>query len=104
MITIHDYLTLMQALVTSEKNGTILPTLTVPDQFSRATMERLRRKEVTDASRNEIISAIAIPLYQQTMYPKPEEYTTICKKLVEKYPVLKDSCGNGYVSHSSKLL
>lgn len=61
-------------------------------------MERIKNEEVTDASRNEIISAIAVPMYQQTMYPKSEEYTTICKKLIDKYPVLKDSCGNGYVS------
>lgn len=61
-------------------------------------MERLKKKEVTDALRNEIISAIAVPMYQQTMYPRSDEYTIVCKKLVEKYPVLKDSCGNGYVS------
>lgn len=66
-------------------------------------MERLEKKEVTDATRNEIITAIAVPLYQQTMYPTPEEYTTISKNLIEKYPVLKDSCGNGYVSNCHTL-
>lgn len=61
-------------------------------------MERLKNNEITDSARNEIIGAVAIPLYQVTPYPTSDEYTSICKSLIEKYPVLKDSCGNGYVS------
>ena len=61
-------------------------------------MERLEKKEITDATRNEIISSIALPIYQQTTHPTSEEYTRVCKMLIEKYPILKDSCGNGYVS------
>ena len=33
-----------------------------------------------------------------TRCPSKEEYTAVSKQLVQKYPVLKDSTGNGYVS------
>ena len=87
----------IQVSLTPKRSVGGLP-ITIPEQFSRATMERLKSNEITDSARNEIISAIAIPLYQLTTYPTSDEYTSICKSLIEKYPVLKDSCGNGYVS------
>ena len=84
----------IQHCSTSDHKGW-LGSFKIPDQFSRATMERLEKKEITDATRNEII---ALPIYQQTTHPTSEEYTRVCKMLIEKYPILKDSCGNGYVS------
>ena len=63
-------------------------------------MERIQNKHITNATRIEIITSIAVPMHQQTTHPTSEEYTSVCKRLVEKYPVLKDSCGNGYVSET----
>ena len=63
-------------------------------------MERIQNKHITNATRIEIITSIAVPVYQQTTHPTSEEHTSVCKRLVEKYPVLKDSCGNGYVSET----
>ena len=60
-------------------------------------MENIKKKQITSATRNEIIAGIAIPMYQQSEYPTSEEYTSVCKLLVETCAVLKDSCGNGYV-------
>ena len=39
-----------------------------------------------------------MPWYQDCAYPSKEDYTAVSKQLVQKYPVLKDSYGNGYVS------
>ena len=72
----------------------------IPDRFSRATMEHLHNRQITNATRIEIITSIAVPMYQLTTHPTSEEYTSVCKRLVEKYPVLKDSCGNGHVSEA----
>ena len=49
--------------------------------------------------RTEIITSIAWEIWRYTQYPSPEDYTIICKLLVQKYPVLKDTIGNGYVSN-----
>ena len=62
----------IQHCSTSDHKGS-LGSFKIPDQFSRATMERLEKKEITDATRNEIISSIALPIYQQTTHPTSEE-------------------------------
>ena len=62
-------------------------------------MERLEKGEVTNSVRCEVVSAICVPMYAQCQYPTSEEYTAVCKQLIQKYPVLKDTYGNGYVSY-----
>ena len=61
-------------------------------------MEALDNGQITKAVCSEIISAIALQLFQSTSHPTPEEYTGVCIKLISMYPVLKDTIGNGYVS------
>ena len=64
-------------------------------------MDHLAKNELADKMRIEIISTIGLQMYQHTTTPTSEEYTSVCKMLVETYPLLKDSCGNGYVSSVS---
>ena len=61
-------------------------------------MERLEKGEITDALRCEVVTSICVPWYQDCAYPSKEDYTAVSKQLVQKYPVLKESYGNGYVS------
>ena len=70
----------------------------IPDLFSRTTMHALATKVITKSARIEIVAAIAFHVYTHTQYPTSQEYTEVCEKLVQKYPVLKDTVGNGYVS------
>ena len=37
---------------------------------------------------------------RHTQYPTPEEYNEVCKILIQKHPILKDTIGNGYVSNT----
>ena len=60
-------------------------------------MERLEKGEITDALRCENVASICVPWYQVCTYPS-KEYTAMSKQLIQKYPVLKDSYGTGYVS------
>lgn len=53
---------------------------------------------ITKTVRSEIITVIALGLWQITTQPTSEEYTSICRLLVQKFPVLKHTHGNGYVS------
>ena len=69
----------------------------VPDRFSRATTELMKQEIIIDKVRREIVHSIALQMYQHTTYPTSEEYTTVCRRLVEKYPFLKDTVGNGIV-------
>lgn len=61
-------------------------------------MKVLSEEMITDKARVEIVSAFALQAYQHTTYPTSDEYTTMCRKLIERYPFLKDKVGNGIVS------
>jgi len=50
-------------------------------------------------ARHEIIQVLKTYISARTHYPSSEQYTTVCRKLVEKYPTLRDPVGNkAYVS------
>ena len=51
----------------------------------------------TRKARDEIVNALSTLIMVHTIRPSSEDYTIICKKLVEKHPTLKDSLGSGYV-------
>ena len=70
----------------------------ISDRFSRATVEPLDKGEITDGLRCEVVNAVCVPWYQMCDYPSKEEYTAVSKQLIQKYSVLKDITGNGYVS------
>ena len=80
-----------------EQDSEWLSTFTLP-RFSRKTSDSIRNAQVTTGIRSDIVSAIAWAMWEHTEYPKSEDYTKVCKVLVQKYPILKDTIGNGYVS------
>ena len=51
------------------------------------------RLEITDRVRDEIVSSLAASILKYTMKPSPQQYTFVCTKLVETYPILKDIYG-----------
>ena len=61
-------------------------------------MENIQRGIITKGTRTEIIQTTAQMMWMNTKFPTSNEYTEVCRMLVTKYPVLKDSVGNGYVS------
>lgn len=52
----------------------------------------------TQRARDEIVNSISTLILVHTMYPNSDDYTVICRRLVEKHPKLRDSVGSGYVS------
>jgi len=88
----------LQPVGVSEKSS-----FKIPDRFSRATMEHLDNGEITDGVRCEIVNAICIPWYPVCPYPSKEEFTAVSVQLVQKYPILRDSTGNGYGSWKQQI-
>ncbi len=79
----------------------------LPKQFSLRTMKALEGKDkmaITNAVRCEIVTSIATLVMVHTIYPTPEQYTTISERLVATYPILADSYGCGYVSYEEILV
>ena len=61
----------------------------IPDTFSRRTREGIAKGVVTRGQRIEL----RVP-----EFPSSSEYIDVCQTLIEKYPTIKDTVGNGYVS------
>lgn len=75
----------------------------IPEKFSKKVMDSITEGIITKAIRSEIITIIALGMWQYTTQPTSDEYTSICRALVQKHPVLKDTNGNGYVRNSIAL-
>ena len=53
---------------------------------------------LTKGQRVEIIEVVAYRVLAHTEYPTSHEYNAVCQSLITKYPNIKDTIGNGYVS------
>jgi hypothetical protein len=69
-----------------------------PDTFSRRTREGIAKGVLTRGQRIDITEVIAYRMLAHTEFPTSAEYNGVCQALVEKYPTIKDTVGNGYVS------
>ena len=69
----------------------------MPMKFSKKTVEAMEKGMITRAVRTEVINAVAVQVLKHKTYPTSEEYTEVCRKLIEAYAAL---IGNGYVSPS----
>lgn len=62
------------------------------------TREAIEQGVLTKGQRVEIMNAVAYRALSHTEYPTSAEYNAICQALVAKYPKIRDTIGNGYVS------
>lgn len=67
--------------------------------FSQHVKDAVNSGVVTGRARREIIQVLRTYMTAHTIYPTSEQYTTVCKKLIAKYPNLRDTKGKTkYVS------
>ena len=66
-------------------------------KFSKSTMVAIETKSIRKAVRVEIVESLGHQIWVHTAYPSSMEYTSVCYMLIQKYPVLTDSVGNGIV-------
>lgn len=72
--------------------------LDIPSRFSVTTTAALKSGTPTGRARDDIVDSLATVMMVHTMHPAGSEYNIVCRKLIERYPTLKDSVGTGYVS------
>ena len=70
----------------------------VPKQYSGNVMAALTLGRVTSNIRAQIVQDVATKMLSYCKYPSPGQYERVAQKLVETFPVLKDSMGLGHVS------
>lgn len=61
--------------------------------FSQHVINAIDSGIVTGKARREIVQVLRTYITAHTVYPTSEQYKTVCKKLVAKFPSLKDSEG-----------
>lgn len=66
--------------------------------FSQHVKSAVDTDIVTGRARREIIQVLRTYMTTHTVYPTSEQYKTVCKKLITKFPSLKDEEGTRYVS------
>ena len=77
---------------------------TIPVHFSKATSEAIKSGVMTRAARVEVNNSLSTLMMVHTMRPSPDDIRNVCQRLVETYPMLKDSSHNGYVSNLTSTL
>lgn len=75
----------------------------IPKQYSGSVMAALTTGRITSNVRAQITQDIATKMLSYCKYPSPEQYERVSQKLVETFPILKDSMGLGHVSSNYKI-
>lgn len=57
---------------------------------------------VTQKAKSRILTVLRGCILVHTMEPTPEQYTSVCRQLVTKFPKLRDTGGSGYVRQYHK--
>ena len=73
-------------------------TLSIPDIWRPEVMQCLNDKYLTDSARNEMVRCLVNLLFSISHKPARSLCEEMARKLILKYPSVKDELGNGYVS------
>ena len=86
-----------------EPAGNWAQNLTLPTRFSKVTTEAIKSGVLTKKARVEIHNSLATVMLVYTSRPTTIDREIICRRLIEKYPCLRDGSPSGYVSSATKL-
>lgn len=74
--------------------------LEIPDHWRPEVQSCLEDKCLTNGARNEIVRTLVHLLFAKVSKPTRLQCEDLARKLIMKYPFIKDDLGNGYVSYS----
>lgn len=72
--------------------------LIIPRRFSVVTNEAMKSGVLTPRARDEIVNSMATLMMVHTIRPTPNDYNTVCLRLIKAHPILRDGADSGYVS------
>ena len=75
----------------------------VPKQYSESTMRAIASRNITETHKNEIVQEICSRMINYCLYPTTKQQGIVAAKLVQTFPVLRDtSFTSGHVSSVKK--
>jgi len=78
--------------------------ISIPDHWHPEIESCLREECLTDSARNEMVRTLVNQLFARSSKPTRTQCEDLSRKLILKYPFLKDDMGNGYVSYHCSVL
>lgn len=88
--------------VFSSPSATSTPTarrdIVIPDHWRPEIESCLKEECLTDSARNEIVRSLVNQLFARASKPSRSQCEEFARKLILKYPFVKDDIGTGYVS------
>ena len=78
--------------------------LTIPKRFSTATNKAIKTGMLSSKAQDEIIHSLSTLIMVHTVKPSPDDYNTVCLRLIKAYPLLADNVDGGYVSLTQNIL
>ncbi len=82
----------------SFSSPTVQGELEIPDSWRPEVDQCIDEKCMSDSARQEIIRNLVNLLFTRSKKPTRYECEHFARKLIMKYPFMKDDLGNGYVS------
>ena len=70
----------------------------IPDHWRPEIESCLKEESLTDSARNEIVRTLVNQLFARSSKPTRSQCEELARRLILKYPFVKDDMGNGYVS------
>ena len=70
----------------------------IPDHWLPEVEQCIEDKQLTDSARNEMVRSLVNVLFSRFSKPTRSKCEDLTRKLILKYPFVKDDLGNGYVS------
>ena len=70
----------------------------IPDHWRPEIEQCLEEKRLTDSARNDVVRTLVSQLFARSNKPNRYQCESLARRLILKYPFLKDDLGNGYVS------
>lgn len=89
----------MRAPSTGASHSSAAGGIVIPDHWRPEVESCIAAKYLSDNARAEIKRTLVSQLFAKSSRPNRSDCDQIARKLILKYPFMKDNLGNGYVSH-----
>lgn len=98
IITVNSHMLCYSGSVDKEPDQDWAEKLVLPVRFSASTNKVMETGVLTSRARVEITTSLSTLMLVHTSRPTPKDLTTVSRRLIEKYPNLRDKVDNGFVS------
>ena len=76
----------------------------LPRNYPAVVLADLEQSKLCGQARAKFIACIASAIFHHKCYPTKDEYDSVGREIIKKYPFLKSKSGSGYVNISDIII